>query len=151
MGYVKLTKPLCSGIAEFEMECVAGKRCCSIGVITNMEAEPKEWLFDDRQCGISYQLHMSEERRENALYHFDDGKEIYQEFIGNEKSNMFSSGEIAKFVLDFDRSEITFFVNDVQIGKPMQIEKGTTYYAAFTWTSYALNVTYKLRSTYTFA
>jgi len=155
-SYMKLTKPLCSGIAEFEMECVAGKRCCSIGVITNLEAEVGHrvgtWLFDDKRCGDSYQLYMTAYKSENALYHFSDGQQMYEELIGDDKPSSFSPGERAKFVLDFDKNEITFFVDGVKIGKPMQVKEETTYYAAFVWTTFNnTGATFKLCSTPTFA
>jgi len=138
--YFKLTKPLYSGIAVFEIECVVGDKCAiSIGIMTNLDAIEKEvWLFDGKQCGESIQLHLTTTRAQvdgvrNALYHYRQGKEILKEVVSDVQPTEFEAGQRVKLICDFNRLEVAFFVDSVQAGTAMKIRQDTVYYAAFAY------------------
>merc|ERR1712204_33331 len=94
----------------------------------------------DARCGDSYQLYLTPympmmSDAVNATFQFSNGIEQNMENVDKDKHDSLMPGQRAKFVLDFDKSEITFFVDDLRIGKPMQIKKGMTYYAAYAWST----------------
>eukprot|EP01084_Bolivina_argentea_P205020 350235_1 len=163
--FFKITKPLNSGIVKFKMQCiVSARQATSIGVITNLHAHVPQtsWLFDDESCKESIQMYLCESPRKtittlNAIYRYEHGRTVYSEDISSIKWDEMKNNQTTEFILDFNKYEITFFIDSIQIGKPVTIKQNTTYYAAFAFLCYYPGsmerwgaATYKLCSTPTF-
>ena len=141
--FVKITKPLNYGIAEFEIECiVSAGMATAIGVITNLDANisSSSWLFDHILCGESFQMYLSaesdNESTQNGISHFNRGRTQYFEDISSIKSDKLKNGQKVKLILDFIANEIKFFIDSLRVGKPMKITKNQTYYAVFEYLVY---------------
>eukprot|EP01084_Bolivina_argentea_P225545 381118_1 len=133
--YAILSKPLSSGIYKFKIHCiVSADPALSIGFVTNPNADvpTHKYLFDDIECGKSYQMYLA--RRTSAIYHYEHGVELYKQKLN--KSDCLRSGEIIEVEIDFYKYKITFFINSKQCNEPIEIKKNTTYYAAFAFVCY---------------
>ncbi len=53
----------------------------SIGLITNNKIKTRYWLFDSKECGMSYELQVG---THSYIYHYKNGKEHFKQSIPGE-------------------------------------------------------------------
>eukprot|EP01084_Bolivina_argentea_P145217 254578_1 len=129
------TTPWNNGIHEISFECIhSAGSAIGIGIITNVNANCKQWLFDNCESKLSYQIYSCKNNisAEKAIYCFQNGKEKFKQDISNNKTYI-TDGVVVSLKVDFTKWTITFYFNDTKVGKTVPIEKNKTYYPAIAY------------------
>ena len=128
--YVIFLKPWMSGIHEMAFKCINDeKRAISIGVLTNPNAHPKIWLFDDSSAGITYQLYSYKKEDDFGIYHFSHGIRKGQTYHKKSNTLFIHDGDIISMKMDFNEATIGFYVNGEEHGT-VSFDRYRKYYPA---------------------
>lgn len=117
------------GIHELRFKCIDGFNCCySIGIVSNKDANPDDWLFDHKEANVSYQLYSSRPRN------YFDKPGIYFHEHGTRKwskpTKRLTNGCIVSFIANFVDWTIQYVIDGEEMGEPIEIKQNMTYYPA---------------------